>query len=129
MEAPARIVIVEDEILTTRYLASRVEELGYELVACSSEGEEAVGLVASLKPDLVIMDIMLSSDLSGLEAAKRIRVFSPVPLVFVTGYSDADIRERALALGAVDFLTKPLNMREFQRTLRAALARFHVARI
>jgi CheY-like chemotaxis protein len=85
----AKILIVEDESIVQLDLQSRLRRLGYAVVGVASSGEEAVAKAIDLAPDLVLMDVRLDGNMDGVEAARRIRVVRPVPVVYVTAFADS----------------------------------------
>jgi CheY-like chemotaxis protein len=79
-----RILIVEDEPLTAMEEQSIIENMGHEVCAIANSREEAVSLALTESPDLVLMDIRLTGEMDGIEAARRIRQIREVPVIFVT---------------------------------------------
>jgi two-component system, response regulator PdtaR len=84
-----RALIVEDEIFVAWHLESLVRDLQLEVCGLVPDGEGAIELADNMEPDLVLMDISLSGQLDGVEAARRIREKKNVPVIFITAYSDA----------------------------------------
>ena len=76
--------------------------IGYEVVGTASRADEAVETAGSEHPDLVLMDIMLSSEDDGIMAATEIKDRFQIPVVFLTAYADEETLERLRALGYVD---------------------------
>lgn len=120
---PIRVLIAEDEYLASLQLRDKLEQVGYVVVGEAADGEEAVAMTASLRPDIVIMDVQMTP-IDGLEAAQRIRRQCPTPVVMLTAYQTPDLLARANAVGASAYLTKPSNSQELQRTLEIARSRF-----
>ena len=87
MEKP-RIIIVEDDFIISLDLQDTLEKMGYEILSVISSGEQAVAQTLKLKPDLVIMDIMLRGDIDGIEVAQRIHATENIPILFVSANSD-----------------------------------------
>ena len=127
-----RILIVEDSTLILRSLADCLEER-YE-VATAATGGEALAQIGLEAPDLVLLDIVLP-DFSGYEVFARLKANArsrEVPVIFVTSVEDPVEKAKAFALGAMDYLTKPVQLIELQarvalhlnlREARVALAR------
>lgn len=84
-----RALIVEDEIFVAWHLESLVLELNLEVCGLVPDGEGAIEQADNLEPDLVLMDIRLSGQIDGVEAARLIREKQNVPVIFITAYSDA----------------------------------------
>lgn len=93
----------------------------YELIKAVN-GQEAVDKVASLQPDLVLLDIMMPV-LDGFAACERIREFSMVPIIIVTARGEENARVRGLDLGADDYIVKPFSATELLARVRAVLRR------
>jgi CheY-like chemotaxis protein len=120
-KAPARILIVEDEAILAEDLGLSLENLGYLVRGKVSTGEEAVKLAEKLKPDLILMDIKLQGDIDGIEAADQISKRLDVPVVFLTGYSESDVLERAKKTEPYGYIGKPISVSELRNTIETAL--------
>lgn len=107
MSKKGQILIVEDEAITAMLLQRQLSQMGYGKPIIVATGEEAVRVAAQSKPAVVLMDINLAGEIDGIEAASRIGKEYDVPIAFVTGYADSDIRRRAEALSPVAYLLKP----------------------
>ncbi len=126
------ILLVEDESELARILTRELEACGYRVLH-AVDGQEAVRLHATQRPDLVILDWMLPG-LDGLEVLRRIRqasgAASAVPVLMLTARSEEIDRVVGLEVGADDYLTKPFSMRELLARVRALLRRIaHVQQI
>lgn len=115
---PIHIMIVEDEALVAMHQMMDLTADGFLLCGWVSSGEEAVELAREKQPDVALMDIRLTGNMDGIEAVAQIRAFSTMPVVFVTGYNDEKLRERALALQPAAFLVKPVDTRDIAAVLR-----------
>src|ERR1043165_2125327 len=89
------ILIVEDESIVAKDIQHSLKKLGYTVVGMCSTGEDAIKAAEETKPDLVLMDIMLKGDMSGIEAAGKIREKFNIPIIYLTAYAD----ERTLSKG------------------------------
>jgi DNA-binding response OmpR family regulator len=98
---------------------------GYQVLKASN-GQEAVDKVATFKPDLVLLDIMMPI-LDGFQACERIREFSAVPIIMVTARGEENARVRGLDLGADDYIVKPFSATEVLARVRAVLRRAKVS--
>ena len=116
-----RIMVVEDERIVAKDLQRSLEDLGYEVCALVSAGEQAVHTAAKTMPDLIMMDINLDGEMDGLEAAEIIRKDHDIPCVFLTAYSDDTTLQRAKASEPSGFLVKPFDRRELRATIEMAL--------
>ena len=119
--SPPKILITEDEMLTALDLQQRLCALGYEVPALVASGEEAIEQAALLKPDLVLMDIMLQGELDGIQAAQLIRARADIPVIYLTANSDSTTLERVKRTEAFGYLLKPFRARELQITIDMAL--------
>lgn len=115
------VLIVDDEPRYLRLLQYNLESMGYRVVAAAT-GQEALQLAASQDPGLVLLDLRLP-DLDGYEVCRRIREFSPVPIIMVTARGEVVDKVRGLKLGADDYITKPFSAPELLARVEAVLRR------
>ena len=115
------VLVVDDELRYLRLLRFNLESSGYRVIAAAT-GKEAVQAAASLNPDLVLLDLMLP-DLDGYEVCRRIREFSPVPIIMVTARGEVLDKVRGLKLGADDYITKPFSADELLARVETVLRR------
>ena len=116
-----KILIVDDEPLYLRLLKVNLETEGFEIVSANN-GEQAVELVASQKPQLVILDVMMPK-VDGITACERIRQFSNVPVIMLTAKGEEKDRVRGFAVGADDYVVKPFSVTELVARVHAVLRR------
>ncbi len=116
-----KILVVDDERTLVKGIKFNLEHEGYE-VETGYDGEDAVRLAAEQKFDLVILDLMMPK-LDGLEACRRIREFSSVPVVMLTARGEDTDKLIGFEYGADDYLTKPFNIMELKARIRAILRR------
>jgi two-component system response regulator RegX3 len=119
--ATRTILVVEDEDSIALPLATALEREGYATRVTGSV-PEAIALAAELKPDLVLLDVMLS-DGSGLDVCREVRRHSSVPIIMLTARGDETDRVVGLELGADDYVVKPFSARELIARIRAVLRR------
>jgi len=124
----AQVMVVEDEGLVALSLEKKLTELGYAVPAVVSSGEEAVRQAVEVRPDIILMDIMLKGGTDGIAAAGRIREDLDVPIVYLTAYSDAKTIERVKATEPFGYLIKPFEERELFTTIEIALYKHCVER-
>src|SRR6476619_1796840 len=122
-EKPHRVLIAEDEALIRRDLAEMLREEGYEIVGEAGDGQEAVDLAESLRPDLVIMDVKMPRR-DGIDAAAEIAGKRIAPIVILTAFSQRDLVERARDAGAMAYLVKPFNITDLIPAIEVAVSRF-----
>lgn len=113
-----RIIVVEDEAITAMLVRTRLSEMGFTVLETCATGEDAVQAAETHAPDVVLMDINLAGEIDGIEAARLIGEKKAVPVIFVTGYSDTQYRDRARALNPAGFLVKPVDFPELEEIIR-----------
>ena len=121
--ARRRVVIAEDEALIRLDLKELLIEEGYDVVGEAGDGETAVELVESLRPDLVVMDVKMPR-LDGIAAAERIAKARIAPVVMLTAFSQRDFIERARDAGAMAYLVKPFTRTDLVPAIEMAVSRF-----
>lgn len=120
--SPARIFIVEDEAIISMELQMRLLDLGYVVSGTAARGEVALQKIPAAGADLVLMDVRLAGALDGIETAARLRELLPVPVVYLSAFSDPALRERAMQTAPAGFVGKPFAEAALRRTIEAALA-------
>ena len=116
-----RIYIVEDEALIAMEISDRLTQLGYDICGRAARGEQALEEIPRTHPDIVLMDIHLAGELTGIQTAARLHKLLDVPVVFLTAFSDASLLEEALETEPFGYLVKPFEERELHATLQATL--------
>jgi DNA-binding response OmpR family regulator len=116
-----RILAVDDEPLYQHLYKVNLEKEGYDVVTASN-GEDALDMVTSRHPDLVVLDVMMPK-LDGITTCERIRQFSNVPIIIVTARGEENDRVRGLNVGADDYVVKPFSATELIARVRAVLRR------
>ena len=119
-----RVVIAEDEAIIRLDLKEILEEEGYEVVAETGRGDEAVELVRQNQPDLVILDIRMPG-MDGLAAAREIAGERRAAVLILTAFSQRNLIEEARDAGALAYLVKPFTTSELIPAIEVALGRFH----
>jgi len=116
------VLVVEDEEPISNIISFSLKREGYQ-VDVAFDGNEAVHLCRSLKPNLVLLDLMLP-ERDGFEVCRDIRTFSTVPIIMLTARDSEVDKVVGLELGADDYVTKPFSMRELLARVKANLRRF-----
>ncbi len=128
-EPKARILIVEDEIITATALEKSLRNLGYDVVGIASSGEAAIRQAAEKAPDLILMDVRLQGPIDGIAATKKIQFDLEIPIVYLTAHSDEGTVERIMDSKPYGCLFKPFEKEDLRNAVEAALAwRQHRAR-
>jgi PleD family two-component response regulator len=119
---PPRVLIADDNPQGAELLEAYLGDSGYEL-RTAADGEQTLRQVAAWQPDLILLDIMMPR-LSGFEVCKRLRAdpaTRDVAVLMVTALDQPSDMERAVEVGADDFLTKPINKSELHLRVRSLL--------
>src|SRR5205085_7373002 len=90
-----KILVVEDESIVAEDIRNTLQNLGYEVAGIVSSGKEAIAKAESLRPNLILMDIVLKGNLDGVETAELIRNRLNLPIVYLTAYADNNTLDRA----------------------------------
>ncbi len=118
-----RVVVADDEAIIRLDLKTLLEEMGHEVVGEAADGQKALDLARTLRPDVVIMDIRMPV-MDGLDAAKIIADEKIAPVVLLTAYSQKDLIERAKEAGVFAYLVKPFQESDLMPAIEIALARY-----
>jgi DNA-binding response OmpR family regulator len=116
-----RVLVVEDDLTIADSVAARLRAEGFE-VDLAHDGPSAVTRARDVRPDLVVLDVMLPG-FDGLEVCRRIQADRPVPVLMLTARGDETDLLVGLAVGADDYLTKPFSIRELAARVHALLRR------
>jgi two-component system, response regulator PdtaR len=117
------VLIAEDEPLVSEMIKGILKELKYSVIGQARNGQQAIIMTESLKPDVVLMDIQMP-DMDGLEATLHIYKSWPTPVVILTAYDSPDLILQASEVGVGAYLLKPPKAREVERAITIAIARF-----
>jgi CheY-like chemotaxis protein len=123
----SRVLIADDNLQNCELLDVYLSQEPYE-VAFAHDGEETIKRVAEFEPDLILLDIMMPK-LSGYEVAKQLKQdeeFGKIPILMVTALNEMGDIEKAVAAGADDFLSKPVNRIELTTRVRSLLRVRHL---
>ncbi len=112
MKDKIKILIVEDEVIIAMRFEIFFLRRGYEVFKTVASGEEAVQIAEQEKPDVILMDINLRGQMNGIEAAEKIVEQFHIPIIFMTGYSDQNLRDEAAKVKPLGYFLKPINMYE-----------------
>jgi DNA-binding response OmpR family regulator len=121
IDAPARVLVVDDDQTVSEVVARYLELEGYE-VEVVGDGKVALDRALADPPDLVVLDLMLPS-MDGLEVCRRLRALAPVPVIMLTARGQESDRVIGLELGADDYVSKPFSPKELVARVGAVLRR------
>ncbi len=116
-----RILVVDDEPRMIGFIRMNLELEGYQVLEAHN-GLEALEIIRTQLPDLVLLDVMMP-ELDGFEALRMLREFSNIPVIMLTAKGEEDDKVYGLELGADDYVTKPFGARELSSRVRAVLRR------
>ncbi|SDQ79828.1 LytR/AlgR family response regulator transcription factor [Flagellimonas zhangzhouensis] len=128
MEQPIKILIVEDNVIIADDMQSMLEEIGYEIVDNVIVYEQAVDVLKNNHVDLVLIDIILASDKTGIDLGKHIRDTYNIPFIFVTSNSDRATVENAKTVKPDGYLVKPFEQQDLYTSIEIALSNFNYAK-
>lgn len=115
------ILVVEDENIVSKDIQQNLKKLGYTVVGAAATGEKAYELALEKKPDLVLMDIMLKGDLSGIETAEKIKSEINVPVIYLTAYADENTLSKAKVTEPYGYIIKPFKEIDLHTSIEMAL--------
>jgi PAS domain S-box-containing protein len=124
----AQILVVEDEKIVAKDIQNWLRSFGYTVPVIVSTGEEALKKAEEILPDLVVMDIMLSGSMDGVETARLIRERFDIPVVYLSAFADDSTLERAKLTEPFGYIHKPFEERELYTTIEMALYKHKMER-
>src|SRR5664280_1325962 len=115
------LLVADDEPRITKLVSMALSEEGFRVVTASS-GEEALAKAEQIRPDIILLDIMMP-DLDGIEVMRQLRERRPVPVILLTAKGSTADKAKGLDLGADDYVAKPFHPDELAARVRAVLRR------
>jgi diguanylate cyclase (GGDEF)-like protein/PAS domain S-box-containing protein len=119
--SPPKILVVEDESIVALDLEAQLQDMNYEVCGIADNGADAIADARTLRPNLILMDIVIKGEIDGVETASRISHGLHIPIVFLTAYSDHKTVERAAHTASYGYLTKPFQAKELRAAIEVAL--------
>ncbi|MBW4556057.1 MAG: response regulator [Trichormus sp. ATA11-4-KO1] len=123
-----RILVVEDEVIVARTIASQLNQLGYMVTGTASSGKVAIAKASEIKPELVLMDIILKGDMDGIAAATYIREQLDIPVIFLTAYGDENTLQRAKLTQPFGYVVKPFTSKDLRIAVEIGLLKHQLER-
>lgn len=120
-----KILIVEDESIIALDLQYGLNDLGYEIIGVVDNGQDAIDMAAEHLPDVVLMDIKLKGNISGIEASEVISELG-IAVVYLTANNDAETFNKSNIKGSYGFVSKPYEINKLDKTLKIAIAKSKV---
>ena len=124
MEEAIKILIVEDNVIIADDIQSQLEEIGYTIVDNVIDYEQAVEALQKNKVDLVLIDIILASQKTGIDLGRHIRSNYNIPFIFVTSNSDRATVEKAKDVKPNGYLVKPFEQQDLYTSIEIAISNF-----
>ena len=118
-----KIVIVEDESIVAKDIESSLNKLNYNIVGIASDAEKAVMLAKEKNPDIILMDIMLKGNKTGIDAAKKINKENNIPIVYLTAYADEATLKKAKETEPYGYILKPFKDTVLHATIETTIHR------
>jgi CheY-like chemotaxis protein len=119
----AKLLVVEDEPVVAMDIQASLEDMGYAVTSLAASGTQAIEEAERDRPDLVLMDILLKEDMTGIEAAHYISTKFDIPIIYLTANSDTETLEKAKVAEPFGYLIKPFNNQELRANIEMALYR------
>jgi two-component system, LytTR family, response regulator LytT len=116
-----KVLVVEDESIIAKDIQQGLKKLGYAVPVTVDTGQKAIEEVGRSCPDLVLMDIMLAGDMSGIDSAKVIHEKYNIPVIFLTAYADDNTLIKAKISEPYGYIIKPFREKELQATIEMAV--------
>jgi DNA-binding NarL/FixJ family response regulator len=121
-----KILIVEDEPLICEDLANILTKEGYQVIGQAYDGIAAMDIIHNRKPEIVLLDISLDHQMSGLDIAKIINEKYAIPFIFITSYSDKQTLDQAKNLLPEGYIVKPFKKKDILATLEIVAHRVKI---
>jgi PAS domain S-box-containing protein len=121
------VLVVDDDPNNLRFLLDQLEKAGFK-VLLAEKGESALKRIQYLKPDIILLDVMMPG-IGGFETCRRLKAIEAskdIPVIFMTALNETEKKVAALELGAVDYITKPIQIAEVLARLKTHLALYHL---
>ena len=119
--AKTSILVVEDESIVAKDIQQSLKKLGYSVPSVENSGEDAIDAAGQHKPDLILMDIMLKGEISGIEAAQQIKNRYQIPVIFLTAYADESTLSKAKVTEPYGYIIKPFKEIDLHTSIEMAL--------
>lgn len=125
MSIPVKILIVEDEMIIAAKISLHLTQLGYDVSGIVPRGREAVSHCLLSPPDILLLDINLKGDMSGIDTAQAIQKEMDIPIVYLTANTDQTTFELAKATRPYAFIAKPYQRLDLQRAIELVVSRLN----
>ncbi len=116
-----KILLVEDDWIIAKEISYNLQDMGMEVVGCFDNAEEAQRQIKTLQPDLVILDIDLSGEMTGIDLASELKKNAAIPFIFLTALADSQTVEKAKLAEPYAYLVKPVTPETLYSTIEITL--------
>lgn len=118
---PVRVFALEDDFFHQENLRITLDELGYNLIALEEKAEGALDKVKHTRPDVVLLDIQLAGEQTGIDLGHKINQVLPTPIIYITSFADPNTFRKASFTHPFAYLTKPVEKLSLQSSIELAL--------
>lgn len=119
-----KILIAEDDWIISKEISLTLQDLGFEVLSSFDTGEELLQKLPTLKPDLILLDIDLAGNMTGIDVAEKLKP-TGIPFIFMTAMADISTIEKAKQTQPYAYLVKPVRAENLLSTIEIALYNFH----
>jgi PAS domain S-box-containing protein len=123
-----KLMLVDDEVVIISQLEEIVVAKGYEVIGMATSGKEAIEMAKDVRPDLILMDIMMPGEIDGITAAEQIKTETDIPVIFLTAYSEQELVDRAKCVEPLGYILKPFQERQITTAIEIAFYKGDVER-
>ncbi len=116
-----KVLLVEDDWIIAKEISYNLQDMGMEVIGCIDNAEDALRQIKALAPDLVILDIDLSGEMTGIELASEIKKSGNIPFIFLTALADSQTVEKAKPAEPYAYLVKPVTPETLYSTIEITL--------
>ena len=116
-----KILVVEDEGIVAKDIANSLKKLDYDVIGTASSGEKAIEIVRENQPDLILMDIMLKGQMTGIDTAEVMRSEFQIPVIYLTANADENTLEKAKITEPYGYILKPFKEIDLHTSIEMAL--------
>lgn len=119
-----KVLVVEDEAIVAKDISVCLKKIGYDVLGTLSKGEKVIPAIKEERPDLVLMDIMLAGEMTGIEVSKLIKEEFDIPVVFLTAYADEKTISKAKVTEPYGYVIKPFKEIDLRTSIEMALYKY-----
>lgn len=109
-----KIMVVEDEAMIALDIKEKLTDMGYIVPVTTDNGADAIRFAGEIRPDIILMDIVIKGEMDGIEAAEQIKEKFNIPSLFLTAYNSGSIIDRAMKVNPIGYLLKPFDDSKLQ---------------